>query len=65
MGTLLIEEPTDIERELYLSLLVDRATRRVLFMASSAGGMDIEEVAAATPEKILTTRVEPAVGTLP
>ncbi len=62
VGTLLIEEPTDIERELYLSLLVDRASRRILFMASSAGGMDIEEVAASTPEKILTTRVDPAAG---
>jgi succinyl-CoA synthetase beta subunit len=65
VGTLLIEEPTDIERELYLSLLVDRASRRILFMASSAGGMDIEEVAASTPEKILTTRVDPAAGLQP
>jgi succinyl-CoA synthetase beta subunit len=62
VGTLLIEETTDIERELYLSVLVDRDTRRVLFMASSAGGMDIEEVAANTPEKILTTCVDPAAG---
>ncbi len=65
VGTLLIEEPTDIDRELYLSLLVDRASRRILFMASSAGGMDIEEVAASTPEKILTTRVDPAAGLQP
>jgi succinyl-CoA synthetase beta subunit len=65
VGTLLIEEPTDIDRELYLSLLVDRASRRVLFMASSAGGMDIEEVAATTPERILTTRVDPAAGLQP
>ncbi len=62
VGTLLIEEPTDIDRELYLSVLVDRASRRVLFMASSEGGMDIEEVAASTPEKILTTNVDPAAG---
>jgi len=63
--TLLIEEPTAIARELYVSLLVDRASRRILFMASSAGGMDIEEVAASTPEKILTTRVDPAAGLQP
>jgi succinyl-CoA synthetase beta subunit len=62
VDTLLIEEPTDIARELYLSLLVDRAARRTLIMASSAGGMDIEEVAAKTPEKILTTHVSLAAG---
>jgi len=65
VGTLLIEEPTAIARELYLSVLVDRATRRVLIMASSAGGMDIEEVAATTPERIFTTRISPAAGLQP
>ena len=65
VGTLLIEEPTAIARELYLSVLVDRAVRRVLLMASSAGGMDIEEVAATTPERILTTHVSPAAGLQP
>jgi len=65
IGTLLIEELTDIDRELYLSVLVDRATRRILFMASSAGGMNIEDVAASTPEKILTTLVDPAAGLQP
>ncbi len=65
VGTLLIEELTDIDRELYLSLLVDRASRRILFMASSAGGMNIEEVAESTPEKILTTLVDPAAGLQP
>ena len=60
--TLLIEEPTPIARELYLGALVDREARQVVFMASAAGGMDIEEVAAATPERILITRVHPAVG---
>ncbi len=65
VGTLLIEELTDIDRELYMSLLVDRASRRVLFMASRAGGMDIEEVAASTPERILTTLVDPAAGLQP
>jgi len=61
----LVEEPSDIERELYLSVLVDRATRRVLVMASEAGGMNIEEVAAATPEKIVTTLIDPAAGLQP
>jgi succinyl-CoA synthetase beta subunit len=62
INTLLIEEPTDIGRELYLSALVDRASRRILFMASSAGGMNIEEVAAQTPEKIHTILVDPVAG---
>jgi len=57
-----IEEPTDIGREIYLSVLVDRETRQILFMASSAGGMNIEEVAAETPEKIHTITVHPAAG---
>jgi succinyl-CoA synthetase beta subunit len=61
----LVELPTDIERELYLGALVDRGTRRVAFMASAAGGMDIEEVAAATPERILVTHVDPAAGLQP
>ena len=63
--TLLIEEPTAIARELYLGALVDREARQVVFMASAAGGMDIEEVAASTPERILTTRVHPAAGLQP
>ena len=65
IGTLLIEEPTDIDRELYMSLLVDRETRQILFMASAAGGMDIEQVAAQTPERILLIRVHPAAGLQP
>jgi succinyl-CoA synthetase beta subunit len=60
--TLLIEQPTSIARELYLGALVDREARQVVFMASAAGGMDIEEVAAVSPERILITRVHPAVG---
>lgn len=63
--TLLIEAPTDIARELYLGALVDRQARQVVFMASAAGGMDIEEVAATTPERILVTRVDPAAGLQP
>ncbi|MCT4607686.1 MAG: ADP-forming succinate--CoA ligase subunit beta [Pelagimonas sp.] len=57
-----IEDGSDIERELYLALLVDRQTSRVSFVCSTEGGMDIEEVAAATPEKILSFSVDPATG---
>ena len=59
---LYIEDGSAIERELYLSCLVDRATGRVAFIASTEGGMDIEEVAAESPEKILTFSVDPASG---
>jgi succinyl-CoA synthetase beta subunit len=62
---ILVETPTDIGEELYLSALVDRATRRVLIMASRAGGMNIEEVAEETPEKIITTLIDPAAGVQP
>ncbi|PTV96042.1 succinyl-CoA synthetase (ADP-forming) beta subunit [Rhodobacter aestuarii] len=57
-----IEEGSDIERELYLALLIDRKTSRVSFVCSTEGGMDIEEVAASTPEKILSFSVDPATG---
>jgi succinyl-CoA synthetase beta subunit len=57
-----IEDGSDIENELYLALLVDRATSRVSFVCSTEGGMDIEEVADATPEKILSFSVDPATG---
>ena len=57
-----VEQGSDIDRELYLSLLVDRAREQVVIMASVAGGMDIEEVAADTPEKILTVGLHPAAG---
>ena len=60
-----IEEGSDIKDEYYLSLLVDRETSRVAFVASTEGGMDIEEVAASTPEKILTFDVDPATGFMP
>lgn len=59
---LYVEEGSSIERELYLSVLVDRATSRISFIASTEGGMDIEEVAAKTPEKILSFSVDPASG---
>jgi succinyl-CoA synthetase beta subunit len=65
IGTLLIEVPTPIAQELYLSALVDRESRQILFMASAAGGMDIEQVAAQTPERILLTRVHVAAGLQP
>ena len=59
---LLIEEAADIQKEYYVSALTDRASQRVAFMASSAGGMDIEQVAHDTPEKILKVTVDPAAG---
>ena len=59
---LLIEEGLPIDREFYLGIVLDRASGRPVFMASSAGGMDIEEVAAKTPEKILKETIDPAVG---
>ena len=62
---LYIEEGCDIARELYLSLLVDRATSWITVMASTEGGMEIEEVAATTPEKILKVAIDPAQGLMP
>jgi succinyl-CoA synthetase beta subunit len=60
-----IEDGAGIDRELYLALLVDRATSRIAFVASQEGGMDIEEVAHDTPEKVLTFTVDPATGYQP
>jgi succinyl-CoA synthetase beta subunit len=57
-----VEDGCDIARELYLSLLIDRKSSRVTIIASQAGGMDIEEVAAKTPEKIQTIDIDPAMG---
>jgi len=57
-----VEAGSSIERELYLSMVVDRASERVAFMASEAGGMDIEAVAAETPEKIFTVSINPGAG---
>jgi len=59
---LLIEEGLPIDREFYLGIVLDRASGRPVFMGSSAGGMDIEEVAANTPEKILKETIDPGVG---
>ncbi len=57
-----VEEGSDIERELYLSMLVDREVSRIAFIASAAGGMDIEQVAAETPEKIFSIAIAPDCG---
>lgn len=62
INSLLIEKIYPIKRELYLSLLVDRASERIIFIASAAGGMDIEAVAHETPEKIISVPVHPAAG---
>ena len=62
---LYVEQGLAIERELYLALLVDRDRRRIAVMASTEGGMDIEEVAAHRPEKIITLHVDPALGLAP
>lgn len=59
---LLVEEGLPIEKELYLSVLPDRGTAKIVFMASEAGGMDIEEVAAKTPEKIIKVYIDPLMG---
>ncbi len=62
VGRVYLEEGCDIGRELYLALLIDRGTSRLSIVASTEGGMDIEEVAASTPERILTVTVDPASG---
>ncbi|MDF1589261.1 MAG: ADP-forming succinate--CoA ligase subunit beta [Gammaproteobacteria bacterium] len=61
----LVEQPSDIQRELYLAVLVDRVSERVVFMVSAQGGMDIETVAAQTPDAILNLIVDPVVGLQP
>jgi len=58
----LVERASNIEREYYLGMVVDRATQRVTVIASASGGMDIEEVARATPERVIRESVDPAVG---
>jgi len=65
VGRVLVEEGLQMARELYVSLVLDRAAGRPVMMASAAGGMDIEEVAARTPEQIVTVHVEPGVGLAP
>jgi succinyl-CoA synthetase beta subunit len=65
VNRLYIEDGSDIAKEFYLSMLVDRATARIAFVVSTEGGMDIEEVAHKTPEKIVTFSVDPATGVMP
>ena len=65
VGRVLIEEGLQMQRELYLSIVLDRAAGRPVIMASAAGGMDIEEVAEKTPEKIVRVHVSPGVGIVP
>ncbi|MBL0313731.1 MAG: ADP-forming succinate--CoA ligase subunit beta [Holophagaceae bacterium] len=60
--TVFISDPVDIDRELYLSFLVDRASSRITILASTEGGVEIEEVAEKTPEKIVRVAIDPAVG---
>jgi succinyl-CoA synthetase beta subunit len=64
VNRLYIEDGSDIEKEFYLSMLVDRSTSRIAFVVSTEGGMDIEEVAHKTPEKIITFSVDPATGVM-
>ncbi len=65
IGRILVEQGLDIARELYLGLVIDRDVRRICVMASAEGGVEIEEVAARSPEKILKEWIDPAVGLLP
>lgn len=65
VGRVLIEEGLQMDRELYLSIVLDRASGKPVIMASAAGGMDIEEVAAATPEKIHKVYIDPGAGFVP
>jgi succinyl-CoA synthetase beta subunit len=65
ISRVLIESLSDIDREIYLGALIDRSSRRIVFMASAEGGMDIEEVAATQPEKILKVKVDPIAGLQP
>ncbi len=62
---ILVEETSDIKRELYLGAVVDRASGRVVFMASTEGGVDIEQVAEETPEKIIQVEMDPMLGIMP
>lgn len=65
VNQVLIEETCNIARELYLGAVIDRSSRRVVIMASTEGGMDIEKVASETPEKILKTKIHPVTGLQP
>ena len=65
VSCILVEECTAIDQELYLGAVIDRSTRRIVFMASVEGGVEIEKVAAETPEKILKASIDPLTGAMP
>jgi succinyl-CoA synthetase beta subunit len=65
VNQVLVEEPCDIDKELYLGAVIDRSKRRVVFMASTEGGVEIEKVAEKSPEKIVTIVMDPMVGVMP
>lgn len=65
VSRILVESLTDIDQELYLGAVVDRSSRRIVFMASTEGGVEIEKVAHETPEKILKAEIDPLVGAQP
>ncbi len=65
MRRVYVEDGCEIARELYLGMVIDRGSSRVTFMASTEGGVEIEEVAAQTPEKIIKVAIDPAIGFQP
>ncbi len=65
INSVLIAAPTDIQTELYLGAVIDRASRRIVFMASTEGGVEIEKIAEESPEKILKVEIDPLLGVLP
>lgn len=65
VNKILVESCTDIDQELYLGAVIDRASQRIVFMASTEGGVEIEKVAHETPEKILKTEIDPLTGAMP
>ena len=65
VNQILVEACTDFSKELYLGAVVDRASRRVVFMASTEGGVDIEKVASETPDKIVQVMIDPTIGAQP
>lgn len=65
VNAVLVEEVSDIDRELYLGAVIDRATRRVVFMASTEGGVEIEKIAEESPEKIFKAEMDPMLGMMP
>ncbi len=65
VNQILVEQTSDIARELYLGAVIDRASQRIVFMASTEGGVEIEKVAEKSPEKILKVTIDPAIGLQP